>query len=342
MVGIDALGLAHGKFNVKVITSTVPKDWAIGAFDHPFGSVSEKIKKLIKAGYTTFRIQAWWSNQHHIAPIAHTKKQARKWQAIAAKNPHCKFYLSHSCEYYELSKTEVQKRVNIIKQYAPSCIPVNSVFRGATTPDAITEHHGDVRVAEGDIVSTDGINHYDIDADAYRRGNQKAAIQFIWGYRCNLREISDPGQKVPAPKDRTAAPDKKYMASLVRLGFPKGIQGADIHKPDLYKTHSEDDQEENPVEPDERRELRPCLISKVKASHADIIASNGEVIGKLARYPDNKSNRYYSGLPGGIGLYGYEIGEKAMKVSGSEIVSLRVGKTVYKNINPAFREGYFR
>lgn len=341
MLGIDALGLAHRKFDIKVILKAVPKDWAIGAFDHPFGNVAPKIKKLIKAGYKTFRIQLWWGpgSSHTLAPLEHTKKQAKKWEKIAKANPHCKFYLSHSCEYKTNSQAEVQKRVRILKDLAPSTSPVNSVWQGPTTPGVITEHHGDVTVRIGEIVSTDGDNHYDIDAEAWRVNNEGALIRFVWGYRCNLREIPDPGQKVPAPGERTAAPSVEYIESLVRLLYPKYASGNSVRKPELYKTHSEDDQEENPNTPDERRELRPVLISNHRAAFAEIIASNGTVIGKMPRYPDEGSNRYYSGLPGGIGLYGYQIGEKALKVSGSEIVTLKVGNHTYPNINPAFREG---
>lgn len=342
--GFGALGLAHRKYQLKTIINAVPRHWAIVAFDHPFGDVAPKIKKLIKAGYTTFEIQCWWDNNHRIAPLTHTEKKAKKWQKIALENPHCTFYLSHSCEYNEPSAQAVMDRVRIIQKYAPSCIVVNSVYKGATIPGVITERHGDVNVGPGQIVNTDGTNHYDIDAQRWLDNNQDAHMIVVWGFRQNLREIPDPGQPVPKPKDRNAAPSIEYNRSLVRLLTPKLCTNTDIKKPEFYKTHAEDDQEHNPMEPDDPRENRPCFASKVKADKATIIASNGKVIGVLKRFGStiNGCHRYYAGTPGGVRMYGYEIAEKALRESGSEIVSIKVGNKVYKNINPAFREGYFR
>ena len=221
---------------------------------------------------------------------------------------------------------------------------VNSVYKGATIPGIITERHGDVNVGPGQIVNTDGTNHYDIDSQRWLDNNQDALMIVVWGYRQNLREIPDPGQPVPKPKDRTAAPSIEYNRSLTRLLFPKGCVNTDIKKPEFYKSHAEDDQEENPSTPDDPRENRPCFASKHKADKAILIAANGKQIGVFKRFgtPINGCWRYYSGTPGGVRLYGYEIAEKALKLSGSEIISIKVGSKVYKNINPAFREGYFR
>lgn len=343
--GFDALGLAHSKYKLNTIVNAVPKWFAIGAFDHPFGNVAPKIKRLISYGYKTFRIQLWWDDNHKIAPLTHTEKQAKKWEKIAKGNPSCKFYLSHSCEYDESSKQKVIDRVKALKKYAPSCIPVDSVMKGAVSGLAIVEHHGDVKVKPGEIVSTDGTNHYDINAQAWLDNNKDALIAFVWGFRQNLREIPDPGQKVPKPKDRTASPSVEDNRSLVRLLEPKGVQNKDLIKPEFYKTHAEDDQEENPHEPDEKRENRPCLGVKVKAESAIIRAANGAIIGKLARFDppmDGGIYRYYSGYKDGIGLYGYQIGNKAYAEAGSEIISIKVGKRVYLDINPAFREGFYK
>lgn len=343
--GFDALGLAHSKYPVKNVIQAVPRDWVIGTFDHPFGDVAPKVKKLIQAGYKTFRIQLWWSNQHVIAPIPHTEKQAKKWEKIAKANPDCIFYLSHSCEYNESNKQKVIERVQALKKHAPSCVPVDSIFRGVTSGLAIVEHHGDVKVKPGEIISTDGTNHYDIDSEKWRTDNEKALIQFVWGLLQNLREIPDPGQNPPPPLARNAVPSVPYNKSLVRLLLPKGVPHPNISKPEFYKTHAEDDQEQDPNEPNEKRENRPILGVKTKAPKAEIIANNGQVIGHLERYDPPMAGgiyRYYSGHKDGIGLYGHEIGEKALKVSGSEIVSFKVGKKIYSGFSPAFREGFYR
>jgi hypothetical protein len=345
MMGIDALGLAHRLYKVETLIQTVPKEFAIGAFDHVFGDVLPKIKKLISSGYRTFRIQLWWGGSKHvIAPLNHTEAMAKKWERVAKAFPNCTFYLSHSCEYDESKKPEVIKRVQILKKFAPSCIPVDSVYKGATSGLAIVERHGDVTVKPGEITSTDGDNLYDLDANSWRIRNEKAALCFGWGYRFNLREINDPDQKVPPISERTASPSAQYTASVVRLLVPKFTINQDIKKPECWKSHAEDDQEDDPHEPDEKRENRPVFLSKESAQVARIYASNGQLIGELAKFgaPLGNCHRYYSGVAGGIGLYGYEIGIKAKQISGSEIISIKVGNKVYKDINPAFREGYWR
>lgn len=344
--GFDALGLAHDKYPVKNVIQSVPTDWAIGTFDHPFGDVSKKVNKLIDSSYKLFRIQAWWPKTpaHEIAPLDHTKKQAKKWQKIALANTHCKIYLSHSCEYNESSKQKVIDRVKILQDLAPNCIPVDSRFKGALSGMAIPEHHGAVNVGPGEIASTDGTNLYDINAQKYQDDNQDALIVFTWGFRENLREIPDPGQKVPPINLRNATPSVAYNKGLVRLLSPKN-GASSIKAPEFVKPYAEDDQEENPMTPDDPRENRPCVALKVNAPHLDIIASNGQKIGILKRFNPPLAGglyRYYSGLPGAIGLYGWEIGEKARKVSGSEIVSLKAGNKIYTGINLAFRDGTYR
>lgn len=61
----------------------------------------------------------------------------------------------------------------------------------------------------------------------------------------------------------------------------------------------------------------------------------------FAPYPPNLS-RYYSGLPGAIGLYGYEIADKALKLSGSAFVWIKQGNNYYGPVHPSFRQGYFQ
>lgn len=346
MIGRDALGLAHPLYNAKTLIETTPPGWAIGCFDDPFGPVLKKLRRVLSfRKFPAVRIQAHWSNQHNIVPIAKLKKKLPTYEKLARDFPEVKVYVSHSCEYKESSQAEVRKRVDLIRNLAPSCIPVNSCMSGATMDDVITERHGDTRVKHpGDIVSTDGTNIYDIDAASYVKENAAAAICFLWGYRDNLREINDPGQQVPTPASRTASPSKQWHESVVRLGFPKGKTDHEYAKVKIYKTHSEDDQEDNPLEPDDPRENRPCLIADGKSSYAAILTLDGRSLGKLTFGGSFVSGgfRYYAGLPGGIGLYGYEIAKKAKALSGSEFVTFKVGNKIYGPVNPAFREGIFR
>ena len=354
MLGQDYLGLAHPSFPVKQATELTPAGTAIGAFDDPFGDVIPALRTMLASGkFPAVRIHAHWDNGHKIVPLKKLKAKLPRYEKLAKDFPTVKVYVSHSCEYKESKVTEVQKRVDLVRKLCPSCIPVNACWTGATIPGVITETHGTKAKAKaGDLVSTDGDNIFDIDAEAWVTKNARAEIIFLWGARYNLREAAKPDQKVPDPKNRNAAPSGRYIQACIRLGSPKGTAPqptftgkiTPVKDPILWKTFAEDDQEPNPADPDDPRENRPVFICPSKAKSLDVVTFDGKSIGKImlgGGFPPNLS-RYYSGGPGGIGGYGAEIAQKALKSSGSEFVWLKDGKTFFGPVNPAFRQGYFR
>jgi hypothetical protein len=246
----------------------------------------------------------------------------------------------------------VQERLNLVDTILPYAVTVNNPWegRGASVMHYLHEYHGG-SPGRCDLVSTDGTNVYDIDAKSYveKHGNREHPC-FLWGYRFNLREITDPGQKPPPIPKRTAAPSPEYFKSILRLCEPMGqppkpsFECRPFGQGEIYKTHAEDDQEENESTPDERRENRPVLIVRPNVPVVDILCCRGERIGTLPRFGDFPGGltRYYAGSPGGIGLYGYQIGDKAKTISGSEFVWFRAGKKIIGPVNPAFRAGVFR
>ena len=349
MIGLDLLGLGSRHWPVKDSIHMTPDGFAIGCFLNTFGNAIPNLKKHLDSGkFPAVRIHAHWSNSHAIIPKNDLKKAAVIVNKLARQYPAVKVYLSHSCEYDEPSREKVKERVDIIRQLAPDCIPVNSVMRGATMPDVITEHHGaSVKAKRDEIVSTDGINIYDIDAEKWVRENGQAIIAFLWGLRFNLRENTKPGQTVIPPKLRQAAPSKEYLKAVIRLANHPGIapqldfpgQVRPIRQPDLFKPFAEDSQGQSDM-----RENRPVFIVKSPEREIHILTKDAAVIGRLiygGSFGDNQS-RFYAGLPGGIRLYGAGIDEKAKRLSGSEFVWLKSGRIVYGPVNPAFRAGFFR
>lgn len=343
MNGMDYLGLAHPLFVIKDVIQRTPEGYAIGCFDDPFGPVLKKLRTVLDSGkFPAVRIQAHWSNQHKIVPVAKLKQKLPAYEKLALDFPNVKVYVSHSCEYDEPSAQEVKKRVDLIKQLAPSCIPVNSKMRGASTPGVITEHHGDTTAKPGEIISHDGINCYDIDIESWRRRNRDALIKFYWAHRFNLRELTKPGQVVPPPSQRTAKPSAEYIESVVRIsqdfGFaPTPEFDADVKpvkKPTLWKSHGEESQGH-----DDPRENKPVFICGQKAEKAIVIDYKGKEIAQMSYGGTFGTNqhRYYSRA-----LYGYQIGKLSKQASHTEFVFVRVGKHVYGPINPAFRAGFFR
>lgn len=224
---------------------------------------------------------------------------------------------------------------------------VNTPMGGSpTVSGAVREIHGvNAMGFAGDIVSTDGQNIYDINAEAWITKNRRADISFLWGLRFNLKEQNHPDQTPPPPLKRTKAPSADYIRAVVRLADPAGVAPTPtftgpfvpIKEPILYKSFAEDNQGS-----DDPRELKPVLIIPAHDSAANILTYKGQDIGKLIYFGDyQRLHRYYAGLRAGVNAYGAQIAETAKRVSGSEFVWFKAGGKVYGPCNPAFRQGYF-
>lgn len=350
--GYDLLGMAHPLFPFKRILEQIPKDAPIGWFWNTFGPSKDLLKYMLDSGYTIFRPQMWWSNSHAIVPLNVLEVTLKELREVTdGKN--IRLYVSPSCEHAEKDSREVKARIDLVRKIIPSAIPVNNPWTGAVLKGVLTERHGG-EPGRCELASCDGTNCYDLNAAKWIReyGNREHPC-FLWGYRFNLREITDPGQKPPPIKDRKAAPNVQYFNSIKRLAEDKGLppkpdfKAEKFRKPNIYKTHAEDDQEFSEDEPDEARENRPVLIIKSSAPAVDILDKNRTVLGRFPRYGSIGSfqgglTRYYSAVRGGLGLYGFEIGNLASSKSGSEFVWFRAGKSIYGPVHPAFRAGVFR
>jgi hypothetical protein len=349
--GVDLLGLAHPKFPFTDILRLTPKDTPIGFFWNQFGDVRPRFTKLMASGFTVFRIQMYWSDSHNLVPLNVLERGLTELSKLPLKPEH-KLYISPSCEHAGSNASDVKQRLRMVQSMLPDAIPVNNPWKGhgAEVKGYLCEYHGS-DPGECDLASTDGTNIYDIDSAKWVKAySSKEHPCFLWGARFNLREIPDPGQEAPAIPLRTAAPSPQYYQAILRLASPMGTMpeanfpSEPFGKPNLWKTHAEDDQETHEATPDERRENRPVLIIKSNVPYVEILNVKGPVIGKLPRYGDYPGGltRYYSGIPGGIGLYGYEIGNRAKTMSGCEWVWFRAGKQTIGPIHPAFRAGTFR
>lgn len=341
MIGFDFLGLAHPQWPIRETLIATPAGAAIGCFDDPFGDVIPHLRRLLLTNrYPAVRIHAHWADNHAIVPLDKLRKKLPRYEQLARDVPAVKFYVSHSCEYHEPDQEKVKQRVAVTRQLAPSCIPVDCPMNSPVSGDAIVEHHGDVRVRPGEICSTDGASIYDIDAERYVSQNTQATICFLWGARFNFREIAHPGQKAPPPRQRTAAPTREYLRAVVRLASPAGsapdaFPGArPFASPRLYKPFAEDMQGVASA-----RENKPVIILPVKVLALQVLASNGEMIAKLGYGGTYQGgmHRYYS-----PGAYGFQLGVKALRASGSEFVWFKAGGAIYGPVNPAFRAGFFR
>lgn len=346
MIGLDHLGLGNKHYKLSECIAAHPQGWALGCFARTFGDALPNVRKFLQSGKVpAFRLQAWWHNGHEMPSIDWLKKELPRWEALARQFPSVKFYISFACEYRSKDKAKILKCLNLVKQLCPSCIPVQTPEGGSSTvPGFIIEKHGkDAAVKAGQIASTDGHDIYNIDASSWMEKNAQAEITFLWGARFNLRDATLP---MPPPPDRTASPGVNYIQSIVRLAFPKGpmptpiFQGEviPVKKPLLYKTHGED------APGDAKRDNRPLIMLPKKTPFVEVVTFAGQSIGKFmyfGGYP-NGTHRFYSGLPGGLNLYGFEIAERLKQISGYEWGYFKQGKKFYGPVNFAFRRGYFQ
>lgn len=344
--GLDFLGMGSKAWKVKQSLDVFPMGAALGAFAQTFGDALPAVKKFLDSGkVSAFRLQAWWSDSHKIAPIDFLKKELPRWEALAKQYPQVRFYISHSCEYSEQDIKEIRKRVVLVQALCPSCEVVQTPMHSPVVKDVgLVEQHGTKsKPKPGHIVSTDGQAIFDQDAEKWQTLHKDALINFLWAPRFNLREAHN---TLPPPA-RTAFPTKKDILSVVRLMHSPGVAPTPVFeanvvklkRPELWKTHAEDQQGNT-----DARANRPLIILKKKSKFVEIVTFTGQVIGKLTYFGPFGEGlyRFYAGYAGGIGLYGYEIGEKAKEVSGSEFVWIKQGGKYYGPINPAFRQPFYQ
>lgn len=213
--GIDILGLAHKNVDLKAVIKEVPKGWAIGAFDDPFGPVLKRLRKVLASGkFPVVRIHAHWDNKHKIAPIEKLKKKLPSYEKLAQDFSSVRVLVSHSCEYSEFSKAKVQERIDLIKQFAPSCEPVNSCMEGEATQDAFFELHGNGAAGVDEIISLDGLDFKDVDMKRWMSQNKKAHIVFGWRSEFNLRKRGE--SNPPPPRLRKVKCGAKEIREVVQ------------------------------------------------------------------------------------------------------------------------------
>jgi len=342
-IGLDILGAAHPKFKMVEVLKGVPRGTPLGFFWDTFGPMDKKFVRLISMGFKVFRIQAYWSDDHTLVPLDRLQKTLENIKRVADPyKDNIVLYVSPSCEHNETNKAKVRATLALVKRIIPYAIPVNTPYKGAVTSVYLNEKHGSAPHT-CHMVSTDGTNVYDIDAAKFVERYKSKELCFLWGSRFNLRQITKPGQKPPPIPARTAAPDAKYVQSVLRLGQLKGVapkpafEYVPFEAPNIFKTHAEDSQGTEDV-----RNNKPVILLNTNAGQVDLIDHKGKVVCTFPRYgsPTNGVSRYYSGR--GPNLYGYEIANKAKRQSGSEFVWIKAGNNVYGPVNPAFREGTFR
>lgn len=324
--GCDYLGGKHYK---SAILKTHPHGWAAGIFLRTFGNTMGFIEKMCASGKFSEIVV-------HVAPfdkdhryefskyVPQIKKDVAKLEEISKKYPSVVLMVSPFCEHNH-PRDKMVVLFKELKQIAPSCLMVNSIWKGQTVPGIITEIHlensklkikpqGDYIVAfdgfgsdgSGDMPDTDVqkiLNHYS-DARQIR----------LWNFRYNGKF----GHKDKAPVDkRKHWPDENYLKGHNAL--MKTREGAVTYPNNaLYKPFADDHGQGG-------KDNKAMVITFSPKNHINVFDSLGKKIDTMQRVNPNFSSpgsplhgagRFYSSK------YAYQLGDIAQKNTGSRKIKI--------------------
>lgn len=215
---LDLLSLGHKKFPVKMAASVLPRGWGAGAFVDVFGPPFLNTEEFIaEAKPSLFRFQLHWDAAHSskeaIIPLKKLEKFLPRCEALANAYSKTKFYVSHTCEYNCRRRPKLQARMDMCKALAPSCVPVQSYYKGIFLDGYTMEYHGNIFVDRGDIVSLDGTDFRDVNMSRWIRNNRLAIAAFGWRSEFNLRRKGQ--KKPPLPPNRPMILTKPHIEQVI-------------------------------------------------------------------------------------------------------------------------------
>lgn len=318
----DYLGGAKSE---SAILQTHPNDWCFGLFSTTFGDSKPLAQKLLGRGVPPGRIHGLWSDTHSFGDkdIAALTKDAKRWEPVCAKYKGLEY--SPFCEH---NVPNPDKYLDIAKANAPSCVIVNTPWKGGASSKYKNETHNlDGPIPAGNFnVSWDGKPIVDTDVTKYKAKFKKADKIFFWDCRDNGRwECND---TTPRPQ-RKGWLDAKLNRSILALAVDKGETKlppecrkdkvtkkvvCDLPTKWIYKSHSENKGTGDP------RAEKPVIIAPVKSNSLKVGSTDCKYYGPY----DSGRWRYY------CPKWGFEIATSPVKI----------GK--YGTINPAFRDGSYR
>jgi len=354
---LDLLGLADDDWKIKPLIEIFPKGWGYGVFGPKvFGDPMKKVRQLHSSGKPSmFRLQLFYNDKHQFPSEKYLKQEIPRWDELALIYPFVKSYISPACEYQETNKSKIRDIMSLAASLAPNSAIVQSPGRvgGKVCPtfsDWYVEEHGNRARTGSDLISNDGESAYDqcdlMNEDWgiehwIERHKNTAKYCFLWGARFNLREAHN---TLP-PMKRFAAPESDYTTGVCRLASEKPPVPTPIFefsapkKPYLLKTFAEDQQG-----PADKRENRPMFMVPVRKKprqYVDIVTWDGKRVARFNLFKDGnparKTDRYYFPKK-----YGWQLAEKAIKMSGSPYVGLKEGTSYKWPFHPAFRSPFFQ
>lgn len=317
--GADYLGGKHYK---RAIMRTHPSGWAAGIFLRTFGNATGLVEKMAKSGKFSEIVV-------HLAPFDRThayefskyvpqaKKDAKEMESLARKYPNTIIMLSPFCEHNH-SRSKMKPLFEELQKIAPSCVMVNSIWKGQEVPGIITEIHLEnsklKKKPTGEYtVSFDGFGG-DGSGDFTDTNIEKILINYsdarhirLWNFRYNGK--FGHGDKTPIEK-RTAWPDESYLRG--HNAMMKKREGTLTYSNNaLYKPFADDHNQGG-------KDNKAMVIAKKSSETLTVRDSKGNRIDTLRRLrPDHEDGaRYYSSK------YAYQIADAAQKNTGSRLIKV--------------------
>lgn len=327
--GLDLLGAARF---AEVAVRAFPEGFALGLFSNTFGDSLPVARRLLRAGKCNHvRVQLLWSDNNHTytdRDVPEMIREAKKWEELARNFAEATIELSPFCEH---NLQTPDKYLDMVKESAPSCVPVNSPWNGAISRKYKNEKHGPSAALKRRYnYSFDGTSAVDADVEMFKARHAGAEVFFLWVPQFNgKRNVSD---TTPRP-DRVCWPSKEHIESAAFLA----TQGGEAKLPPrgTWKSHADDQV------PDHPRELKNLLLVPEQYTRVELVARSGEVVASAPRDPvpfEDGRWRYY------FGSWGYKNALKIKQITGQKIPYARIradGKFIGR-VNPAFRAGDFR
>lgn len=333
--GLDLLGAAM--FPALAVRS-FPEGWSLGVFANAFGDGLPVVKRLFASGKCTHaRVQLLWSDDNHKftqADLPKMREEAERCERLKRAFPNCTLEISPFCEH---NLQDPDKWLKIAEQAAPSCVVVNSPYKGALSRRYKNETHGpNSGPRAGHNYSYDGTSAVDSDVVAMLEKHARADTFYFWipqfnGRRHTTWHDDDPERDLPREK-RTNWPTKELIEGVVYLANSRGK--VQLEKGWTYKSHSDDQN------PDHPRELKGLLIAPPRFDRVELVTRTGEVVARASDpepYADGRFRYYFN-------QYGYKLAEKIKQITSQRngIAMLRCDGKVRGQVNPAFRAGDFR
>jgi hypothetical protein len=330
--GLDLLGVARYG---KVAAANWPNGFALGAFSNTFGDALPAVRQIIETGRCPrVRLHLDWQDSHRYeSRFDEIRREAQRVAKFIARYKLIDWRISGACEHL-LGRGQAEVLRDIVLNEIPGVIYVNTPMTGgARLPvgdQCINESHGHLIKSSRLDFSFDGQNAFDANVEVIKSKFAHCETFYLWSPRCNLKY----GMNDTTPRSsRNAVPDKNVLKAMIYLTQEKGITKLPTRW--ISKSNAENHG------PGDVKGDKLVIISPVKGAAIRLVAKNGKLVDTLPFYGSYDGSgpgmwRYYSRY------WGFQLSEKAMRLSGSPLVSVMVGDRKYGVINPAFRHGSYR